>query len=124
MKFSDVNIIPHKSNAHTDNTVPHKLFQSIMSGKPVLVSSSDPLKRLVNSTNSGLVFKADDPEDLANKVLLLYKNKNLCVELGKNGLKATTEGELNWDHEQHNLIKFYRSLFAGTPVADRKYEEY
>ena len=113
MHLADVNIIPHKSNAHTDNTVPHKLFQSMMSGKPVLVSSSDPLKRLVNSTHSGLVFEANNPEDFATKILALYKNKSLAHELGENGFKATAQGDLNWDHEQNNLIHFYRKLFSS-----------
>jgi len=110
MHLADVNIIPHKSNAHTDNTVPHKLFQSMMSGRPVLVSSSDPLKRLVEATSSGLVFKAGNPEDFAAKVLQLYNDKNLCNNLGANGKKATAEGTLNWDYEQKTLVKFYHEV--------------
>ncbi len=111
MHLADVNIIPHKSNEHTDNTIPHKLYQSMMSGRPVLVSSSDPLKRVVNATASGLVFTANNPQDFAAKILLLYHDKNLCNTLGRNGKNATAEGTLNWDHEQILLIDFYKRLF-------------
>lgn len=113
MHLADVNLIPHKSNAHTDNTVPHKLFQAMMSGKPVVVSSSDPLKRLVNSTESGLVFQANDPRDFADKILLLYQDKRLARKLGENGKSATADGDLNWDHEQNKLIAFYQELFKS-----------
>ncbi len=112
MHLADVNIIPHKSNQHTDNTIPHKLFQSMMSGRPLLVSSSDPLRRLVNSTSSGLVFEANNPQDFASKVLKLYNDRTLGNTLGANGRQATAEGNLNWDTEQLQLIHFYRSLFS------------
>ena len=112
MHLADVNIIPHKSNQHTDNTVPHKLFQSMMSGRPLLVSSSDPLRRLVNSTSSGLVFEANNPQDFASKILTLYNDRTLGNTLGANGRQATAEGNLNWDTEQLQLIHFYRSLFS------------
>jgi glycosyltransferase involved in cell wall biosynthesis len=113
MHLADVNIIPHKSNQHTDNTIPHKLFQSMMSGRPLLVSSSAPLKRVVEGTSSGLIFEAGNPSDFAAKILLLIADKNLADRLGRNGKKATTEGHLNWDDEQLNLINFYKLVFAN-----------
>jgi len=112
MHLADVNIIPHKSNQHTDNTVPHKLFQSMMSGRPLLVSSSNPLRRLVNSTSSGLVFEANNPQDFASKVLALYNDRAMGDTLGANGRIATAEGNLNWDTEQLQLTHFYSSLFS------------
>ena len=113
MHLADVNIIPHKSNAHTDNTVPHKLFQSMMSGRPLLVSSSDPLKRLVDATSSGLVFEANNSEDFASKILHLYNDKDLGDLLGANGKKATAEGSLNWDDEQVTFVNFYQRILNG-----------
>jgi glycosyltransferase involved in cell wall biosynthesis len=120
MHFADVNIIPHKSNPHTDNTVPHKLFQAMMAGKPVLVSTSDPLRRIVNEASSGLVFDAGNPKDFADKLMTLYQDRNASARLGENGRKATLEGALNWDHEKHTLINFYRAVFSSLPpVRDR-----
>ncbi|HEY4653180.1 MAG TPA: glycosyltransferase family 4 protein [Cyclobacteriaceae bacterium] len=110
MRFADVNVIPHKSNAHTDNTVPHKLFEAMMVGKPVLVSSSTPLKRIVSSTNSGLVFQAGSSHDCSEKILELFRNKELCQRLGNNGVHATLHGGLNWETTQKSLIDLYRSL--------------
>ncbi len=110
MHFADVNLIPHKSTPHTDNTIPHKLFQGMMAGKPMLVSSSAPLKRIIDKANAGLVFKADDAKDLSEKILQLADNKSLCAQLGENGIRATTAGGMNWETDQQNLIALYNRV--------------
>jgi len=110
MHLANINVIPHQSNGHTDNTVPHKLFQGMMSGKPLLVSSSIPLKRLITKYESGLVFEAGNPMDFAEKVKALYSNQELSNQLGMNGRKATLEGNLNWETTQQELIKLYKSI--------------
>ncbi len=108
MSLADVNVIPHQSNEHTDNTVPHKLFQGMMTGKPLLVSSSTPLKRLVEKYQSGLVFEAGNSRDFADKVLMLYNEPSLCKKLGDQGKQVTTEENVNWEHDQKELINLYK----------------
>jgi glycosyltransferase involved in cell wall biosynthesis len=110
MKFADVNIIPHHANEHTDHTIPHKLFQSMQTGKPVLVSSVKPLRRIVEQWRCGLVFEAGSPIDFAKKVLELFRNQDLCRSLGKNGVQATLRGPLNWENEQKKLIAMYEQI--------------
>ncbi len=111
MHLADVNVIPHQSNGHTDNTIPHKLFQGMMAAKPLLVSSSAPLKRLVEEHKAGIIFSAGDPKDFAIKAMELYKNKEQAFELGQNGKKASMDGQLNWETTQKTLIQLYNSLF-------------
>lgn len=110
MSLADVNVIPHHSNGHTDNTVPHKLFQGMMTGKPLLVSSSTPLKRLVKNYQSGLVFEAGNSRDFADKVVMLYNDPSLCKKLGDQGKRVTTEENVNWEHDQKKLITLYQTL--------------
>lgn len=113
MHEASVNVIPHQSNLHTDNTVPHKLFQGMMAGRPLLVSSSAPLKRLVEQHKSGLVFKAGDAQDFADKVNILFADKALADKLGESGRKATVNGDLNWENTQVSLVNLYKSV--GSP---------
>lgn len=120
MRFASANIIPHKSNGHTDNTVPHKLFQAMMVGRPLIVSSCSPLKRIVKAANSGVIFEADNAKDLSEKILLLFRNKDLQKELGENGIKATIQGTLNWEHEQKSLQSLYNTLAAEKKSAKAK----
>jgi glycosyltransferase involved in cell wall biosynthesis len=110
MHLADVNVIPHQSNGHTDNTVPHKLFQGMMAAKPLLVSSSAPLKRLTEKYQSGLVFEAGNSKDFAEKVLKLYSDKKLCSQLGENGRRVTMEESVNWEHDQKELVALYSKL--------------
>lgn len=100
--MSDVCLVPHNKNSHTDTTIPHKLFQYMLEGKPVVVSSCKPLKRVVEETDSGLVSEAGKKKDLADKIIDLYNNENLRRELGENGKKAA-QGRYNWQKETGSL---------------------
>ena len=110
IKACKVGLIPHHFGEHTDNTVPHKLFQYMMAGKPVLVSSCRPLARIVGQMDSGLVFQAGDPEDFAKKVLTLYENQEQYEYFSNNAVKHTLHGQWNWDHTGQQLVNFYSNL--------------
>ena len=44
---ADFAVIPHIKNAHTDSTIPHKLFQYMYAQKPVIASDCLPIKRIL-----------------------------------------------------------------------------
>lgn len=104
-------IVPHTLTSHTDNTIPHKLFQYMILGKPVIVSSCKPLERIIKMTKGGLVFTTNDPNDLAAKIEYLYKNKKLLKKLGRFGLMATRYGKWNWESTSKELIFIYKNLW-------------
>ena len=54
--MADICIIPHEKCELTNTTVPNKLFEYFCYGKHVIVSDAAPLKRIINETNSGIVF--------------------------------------------------------------------
>ncbi len=106
MEASNVNIIPQPSNPANDTTLPHKLFQYMLIGKPVLTSDAKPLKRIVEETQSGLAFKSEDPKDFARAVLQIYRSK---TDFKQNGKKAVLQ-KYNWQTTSRELIKLYSSL--------------
>ncbi|MBT4779004.1 MAG: glycosyltransferase family 4 protein [Polaribacter sp.] len=107
MQKSSLNIIPHVSNDHTDNTIPHKLFQIMMSKSLLLVSSCKPLERIVSKFDAGIVFKANNVLDFVQKVLDIYKHSKAYQYKIDNAYNAVmNEGE-NWEHESLKLIKLY-----------------
>lgn len=107
--ISDICLVPHNFYEHTDTTVPHKLFQYMLMKKPVIVSSCRPLKRIVNETKSGLVFKANEEKDLASKIHKLYNSSELRNRLGINGYKAAIN-EYNWSNDANRLLNIYDKL--------------
>jgi glycosyltransferase involved in cell wall biosynthesis len=77
--------------------------------KPLLVSDATAQKKLIIKTKSGLVHKEKDVKDFRNKVLDLYSNPELRIELGKNG-KSFIENEFCWEKVSQNLVNIYDDL--------------
>ena len=103
---SNVGVIPHRASEHTDSTIPNKLFEYMYFGVPVLVSDRPPLKRIVEETGAGRVFKTGDPGDLAQAVLEIFRNPD---KYGEMGIKAVKE-KYNWKVDGEKLVNLYRSF--------------
>lgn len=103
--LSSVCLVPHLANAHTNATSPHKLFQYMLMGKPVVVSTCKPIKRIVQETNSGLVFDAGSPSSLAKAVNKL-RHSSLRDRFGANGRNAVLE-KYNWGRTSRKLLAIY-----------------
>lgn len=112
IQASEICLVPHHQNPHTDSTAPHKLFQYMLMGKPAVVSNCRPLKRIVEETGSGLVFQAGDPRDLAKQVQTLYANKELRQDCGRRGHEAVLR-RYNWGMESQKLCLLYNSLLGN-----------
>lgn len=107
MQKSNINIIPHLANGHTDNTIPHKLFQIMMSKSLLLVSSCKPLQRIVNTYDAGVVFKADDAKDFSKKVIDIFQNYDTYQQKTENAFKAVMDKGENWEAESEKLLSLY-----------------
>jgi glycosyltransferase involved in cell wall biosynthesis len=103
---SDLCLVPHASTPHTETTVPHKLFQYMAMGKPVLVTDVAPPARIVRETESGVVVPAGDHEAMADAIRRLRGDAGLCAELGRNA-RAAVEREYNWDRDAARLVDVY-----------------
>lgn len=104
--LSHICLVPHYKNPFTDTTVPHKLFHYMLAKKPVIVSDCVPLKRIVNETKAGLVFKSNNSQDLAEKIIQIYTNPK---QYGENGYQAVIK-KYNWENEALKLIKLYQKI--------------
>jgi glycosyltransferase involved in cell wall biosynthesis len=112
-KLASICIVPHNSNEHTDNTIPHKLYQYMMVGKPVVVSSCPPLARVVKEAKSGFVFQAGNPKDFADKILKIYNDKTLQKKFIQNALNYTFKQNHTWQEESKKLVNLYREILKS-----------
>jgi glycosyltransferase involved in cell wall biosynthesis len=110
MKSSDINIIPHISNEHTESAVPHKFFQILLSKKPLLVSDCAPMKRLIKANNIGTFFKAEDSNSFADKVIDIHFNYEKMSAKASVGYEQALNGNLNWEQTSKSLIRLYDNL--------------
>lgn len=106
---SDIAVIPHLKNEHTDNTSPNKIFHYMLAAKPILSSDCNYLKNLINETKAGLIYSDKNSNEFGRKLIQLINDKNLRMELGKNGLKAAKE-KYNWANTSLPLIELYKNI--------------
>lgn len=110
MASSHVNIIPHVSNLHTESTIPHKLYQILLSKKPLLVSDCAPLKRVVNTNKVGFVFKAGDAKSFSDTVLKINLDYKDALDKANLGYDLAYKGDLNWEYTEKKLLHLYDNL--------------
>lgn len=104
---ADIGVIPHRTNTHTNTTVPHKLFQYMAAGIPVLATNTKPVKRIIEETKAGLITKSDDPDQMAKGAIKLIKSN--LEEIGLNGRKAVEE-KYNWNRDAEKLREVYSRI--------------
>ncbi len=105
---ADFAVIPHIKNAHTDSTIPHKLFQYMYVQKPVIASDCLPIKRILEETNSGIVYKHDNVKELS-EIFNRLNEMDLGI-MGENGKKHVLT-RYNWDNDSKTLV----SIYSGSP---------
>lgn len=118
IQLSDVFLIPHISTPLIEVTMPNKLFQPMILGKPVLVSSTGPMMRVVTDARCGLVFQERDPRSLAEQIIRL-RDPELRRRLGENGRRAVAE-RYNWNRTVQPLIDLYAGLDAPAAAPGHK----
>jgi len=110
---ADLALVPHAPNDQTNATLPHKLFQYMTRGKPVLVSSCPPLAKHIRAADSGFVFTAGDEHDCARAITEALERRGDLQQLGENGRRYVTE-KMNWE-----LVSEPALLSAISHLTDR-----
>ena len=108
---SSVGVVPHVRSPHTDSTIPHKLFQYMAMGLPVVVTDCAPLARIVSETGAGTVAKSEDPVSLAEAIITLADPETASAASDA-GVRAVAE-RYNLEVEGRSLVALYAGLSAG-----------
>ena len=106
---SRVCIIPQPSNPANDTTIPHKLFQYMAVGKPVVTSDAKPIERVVRECGCGLSFKSTSFRDFADTIVKISGKEN---EFGTNGQRAVRE-KYNWKATSKALLGLYKGVWQS-----------
>ena len=68
------------------NSVPSKTWSIMSASRPVLANfDENELKQIVEKHNCGIFTKAGDKEAFKQSILALYNDREMAVEMGKNG---------------------------------------
>lgn len=83
--LGDVGLVISKPGVG-ENSVPSKTWSILSASRPVLANfDENELKSIVAENQCGIFTKAGDKEAFKQAILRLFENRELCVEMGRNG---------------------------------------
>jgi glycosyltransferase involved in cell wall biosynthesis len=110
---SHIGIIPHRVTEHTNSTIPNKLFEYMLMGKPVVATETAPVSRIIREIDCGLTY-GDETGFVS--ALLALQDPATRVKLGENGRRAVLE-KYNWERESRSLIDAIGAVSAKSVSA-------
>ena len=105
----NVAVIPHIINEHTNHTIPHKLFQYIALGKPVVASDIVPIRRILQDTGAGIIAREWSPRGFADAIVSAHER----LQAGQHDpqrQEAILREKYGFEAVSEPLLKLYESL--------------
>jgi glycosyltransferase involved in cell wall biosynthesis len=91
---------------------PSKLFDSMASGKPVLLSVDGEAREILEQSGGGLFYPAEDGQALADLVLWLKAHPAEAAEMGRRGA-AYVRDHFDRRREAARMAAFLEQVAAG-----------
>jgi glycosyltransferase involved in cell wall biosynthesis len=92
---------------HAKYESPNKLFEAMMSGKPIIVNNGQATARIVREASCGIVVQYGDVKGLKKAIITLRDNAFLRRKMGNNGRKLY-EKRYSWKIMQEKLLHSYK----------------
>jgi glycosyltransferase involved in cell wall biosynthesis len=108
IRAASVCVIPFRNVADLAQTYPIKVLEYFAMGKPVVASGIAGISSLVRDGWNGLLYRNDDPEELADKIRMLYENEPLRRELSWNA--AALEPSFDCRVKNRRIVEELESL--------------
>lgn len=77
--------------SYANEGVPQSILQAMAMEKPVVASDAGAIKEIVIDRETGFLIEPKNPEQLAEKVIELYKGPELRIKFGKAGRRLVKE---------------------------------
>lgn len=89
--------------------LPNKLFEYLMAGLPVLVSSLDAVVDIIRTYDVGGIVASLDPEEIGRAISGMLADREGLARMHRNAL-AATQRDLCWESESRRLIICYQDI--------------
>lgn len=87
----------------------NKMFEYMMAGLPIICTDFVLWKEIVEKNRCGICVNPYNLDEIINAIEFFKKNKNIAIEMGKNGQKIIKE-KYNWATQEQSLINVYNNL--------------
>jgi len=94
------------------------LLEAMALGRAVVATDLGPRREIVHDGVTGLLFRADDPQDLCTKVRNLIASPEKLAEMGRQGRRIYLERYTN-DRNYKMLMDIYTRVIAAKPASRR-----
>ena len=91
---------------------PYSALETLAIGKPVIGAKIGGIPELVKDNQTGLLYNHDNIEELAEKMKILFENKELAEKFGKNA-KQDAINRFSKEIYYKNIREIYKSLIGG-----------
>jgi glycosyltransferase involved in cell wall biosynthesis len=91
MNASDILLVPLAKDSIYKQFIPSKLFDSMAASKPVLLSVDGESRQIIEESNAGLYYEAENADKLTEKILWLKNHSKEAEEMGKRGRDFVTK---------------------------------
>jgi len=109
-------LVVYLPEAQNMNAMPHKLFEYMAAGIPVIASDFARWREILKEVNCALFVNPLRPEEIAEAIEYVLRNPGEAAEMGRRGQKAVKES-FNWETQAQNLVELYRGLMEPVCAA-------
>ena len=103
MDAADIFIMPHQKNCEIiEYTSPLKMFEYLAMGKPILASEFPVFKEVLINNFNAFLANSESKNDFANKIDILFHDKNMYNSLSQNALISSKE--YTWENRAKNIL--------------------
>jgi len=104
---ADIVVLP----SHLQESFGLVLIEAMACGKPVIASSLPGVRAVVRDGEDGLLVRAGDVDELAEKICYLVDDRQLRCEMGWRG-RAKVEAEYAWHRVIPRLMQLYEAALS------------
>ncbi|MBI3584406.1 MAG: glycosyltransferase, partial [Nitrospinae bacterium] len=106
-----IGLVPFIKSKATEIALAVKGFEYMAMGLPVIASDLKGMREEIGDNERGLLFKPEDSEDLANKIIHLLEAPKLQREMGKKGSEFI-ENNFIWERNAERIVQVCEDALA------------
>ncbi|MCC6056415.1 MAG: glycosyltransferase family 4 protein [Desulfurococcaceae archaeon] len=108
LKIFDVLVVPRRRISSTEAVIPIKIIEAWALGVPVIATAHEIFKYMNLRDGEDIVLCEPDPEDVANKILMILTDRELRLRLSERGWQLAKN--YFYDEIVKNFLKVFDSV--------------